>query len=572
MIIFRKVRWRNVLSYGQGWTEIRLDKSPSTMVLGSNGAGKSTLADALVYGLFGKPFRKIKKGQLINTKNGRDLLVEIEFEADGVPYLVRRGMKPDIFEIHRNGELLNQPGLTRDYQKQFETSVLKMDYQAACQIVFVGKAQHTTFMQLDSAKRRQFVEVMLNLVVFSNMSKILYNKSSELRSNISELKTSVTVSKEKVLLRERYIRDLEAAEKQSHEAEVRRISDALDKVTGELDVLYAKKSELDANPVTYDASEYKKCMRKLKEHTELLIKIDSRIGVLSERLKVLDQSTKCHACHQEISKEEHAQQKEAAAGKKEELEVAKSEVSGIVNELEEAIAKFERQVTKYNAYMEQVRDLNSQIQMAERTRDNLNEEFSKERVSQADKIAEAKAEMAQLWEINEQLIEKLQNLQDQNEYLQMIGVMLQDKGIKAMLIKRFVPIINHAVNNYLSQLGLFVRFSLDENFDETIQARGIDTLGYHNFSEGEKLRMDMALLLAWRDVARMQGNVSTNLLIFDEIFDSSLDSGGAEALADLLGETKDMNVFIITHTPEKIVDKVRSTIRIDRVDGFSKLV
>lgn len=572
MIIFRKVRWRNVLSYGQSWTEIQLDRSPSTMILGTNGAGKSTIADAIVFGLFGKPFRKIKKGQLINTKNNRDMLVEVEFDADGNSYLIRRGMKPDLFEIYRNGELLNQPGMSRDYQKQLETTILKMDYQAACQIVFVGKAQHTTFMQLDSAKRRQFVEVMLNLVVFSNMSKILYNKSSEMRSKLSELRTEVTVSKEKVLMRERYIRDLEQAEQQSQEAEVRRICSALDKVTGELDTLYARKMEIEAAPVRFDSSAYQDALRRLKEHTGLLIKIESKIGTINERLRALDESTQCHACHQEIPKELHEEQRQATASKKNELTTAKDEISGTIRDLEVAIAEFEKQVKKFNEYQERVRDINTQISIAERQKDRLNEEFSRDRSSQAAKIAEAKDEMNQLWQINEMLVEKLQNMQDNKEYMDLIGTMLQDKGIKAMLIRRFVPIINQAVNNYLTQLGLFVRFSLDENFDETIQARGIDTLGYHNFSEGEKLRMDMALLMAWRDVARMQGNVSTNLLIFDEIFDSSLDSGGAEALADLLGQTKDLNVFIITHTPEKIVDKVRSVININRIDGFSKLV
>lgn len=572
MINFKVVRWRNVLSYGQTWTEIQLDRSPSTMILGKNGAGKSTIADAIVFGLFGKPFRKIKKGQLINTKNNRDLMVEVEFDVDGVPYVVRRGQKPDIFEVFKDGVLQNQPGANRDYQRQLEQSILRMDYQAACQIVFVGKAQHTTFMQLDSSKRRLFVEVILNLVVFSNMSKIHSAKSLDLKNKISELKSAVTVSREKVKLRQRFIEELEAADRQNQEAEIRRISDALDRVTAELDALYQSRDDLTASAENYDRAAYDDAIRKLRDNTNLLIKVESKINTVSDRLMKLNSSTSCHTCGQEISVDDHACQQQDQQAKYDELTSARDDLSNTIDQLQRSIELFEVQVQKYNDYMDRVRALDVKISISEGSRDSLNEEFTRDRISQVEKIESARRDLDELSSINKGLIEKLERLSKRSDYMSLIGSMLQDKGIKAMLIKRFIPIINHSVNNYLAQLGLFVKFNLDENFDETIQARGIDTLGYHNFSEGEKLRMDMALLMSWRDIARMQGNVATNLLIFDEIFDSSLDQGGSEALADLLGQIKDLNVFIITHTPEKIADKVRSTIQIDRIEGFSKLV
>lgn len=572
MIYFRKIRFKNILSFGNMMTEVQLDRSPSTMVIGNNGVGKSSLLlDTIAFGCFGKPFRKIKKEHLINTKNGKDALVEIEFDKDGKSYLVRRGIKPAIFEIYENGQLINQEANNRDMQKWFETQVLCMNYEAACQIVLVGKAQHTMFMQLNTGERRKFVEVVLNLIVFSNMARLHNAKTTELRNRISELKTAITVAAEKVKIRKKYIDDLKSADKQNQAAELERINEQLAVINQQLEELHARKAEIETVE-SIDREAYKKAMSNLTEHTKLVIKLDSTLSQIEASLKQLNTSQDCHACHRPLEQEDHAAQLEHLETKKAKIAEAKGDLSGKISEFEGLVATFETAITKYDAYIEKVRKVDMEISAAESKRDYLTAETKKEKVSQAAKITEAKEDLKKLDDMHKALVAKLEQLYTKNDYMSLIGTMLQDKGIKTMLIKRFIPIINHEVNAHLNHLGLFVSFHLDENFDETIKARGFDTLGYNSFSEGEKLRMDMALLMAWRDIARMQGNVSTNILIFDEIFDSSLDQGGADALADLLGLVKDLNVFIVTHTPEKIADKVRSTMKIEKVDGFSRIV
>jgi DNA repair exonuclease SbcCD ATPase subunit len=566
------MRFKNILSFGNMMTEIQFDRSPSTMIIGKNGSGKSSLMlDPLAFVLFGKPFRKIKKDHLINTKNGKDALVEIEFDKDGKNYLVRRGMRPAIFEIFENGKLINQEANSRDYQKYFETQILCMTYEAACQIILVGKAQHTMFMQLNTGERRKFVEVVLNLIVFSNMARIHNNKTSELRNRMAELKTAITVASEKVKIRKKYIQDLKNADKQNQAAELDRVNAQITEILAQLAELYQKKDQI-ASVEGVDRAAYKKAMTNLSEHARMIAKLDASLSQVETSLRQLNTSQDCHACHRPLEVEDHAKQLEHLTTKKIKIDEAKSELSGKIQEFEGLVSDFEAAIAKYDEYMDKVRAIDMQIASTESKRDYLVAETKKEKLSQADKIAEAKQDLEKLETMHDALVEKLEQLYAKSDYMALIGTMLQDKGIKTMLIKRFIPIINHEVNAHLNHLGLFVNFHLDENFDETIKARGFDTLGYNSFSEGEKLRMDMALLLAWRDIARMQGNVSTNILIFDEIFDSSLDQGGAEALADLLGLVKDLNVFIVTHTPEKIQDKVRSTMKIEKIDGFSKIV
>ena len=553
-------------------TEVQLDRSPSTMVIGKNGVGKSSLLlDTISFGLFGKPFRKVKKEHLINTKNGKDCLVEIEFDREGKHYMVRRGIKPAIFEIYEDGKLINQEANNRDMQKWFESQILCMNYEAACQIILVGKAQHTMFMQLNTGERRKFVEVVLNLIVFSNMARLHNIKTAELKNRISELKTAITVAGEKVKIRKRYIDDLKSADKQNQAAELERINSQLAEIQEQLETLYAKRDSIESVEGV-DRAAYKKAMTQMQDHARMIMKLDASLTQIESSLKQLNSSQDCHACNRPLDKDHHAKQIEHLESKKAKIDEAKAELSEKIQQFETVVAEFETAIAKYDAYVEKVRSIDVQISSAESKRDYLTAELKKPKNSQAEKIAEAKEDLKKLDDMHTALVDKLEQLYQRSDYMSLIGTMLQDKGIKAMLIKRFIPIINHEVNSHLNHLGLFVNFHLDENFDETIKARGFDTLGYNSFSEGEKLRMDMALLMAWRDIARMQGNVATNILIFDEIFDSSLDQGGAEALADLLSLVKDLNVFIVTHTPEKIADKVRSTMKIEKVDGFSRIV
>lgn len=552
-------------------TEVQLDRSSSTIIVGKNGTGKSSMIlDTLSFGLFGRPFRKIKKDRLINTKNGKDALVEIDFEKDGKQFMVRRGLKPAIFEIYENGQLLNQDATARDYQKYFESNIICMNFEAACQIILVGKAQHTMFMQMNTGERRKFVEVILNLAVFSNMAKIHNTKSSELKNRIQELKSAITVAGEKVKIRKKYIDDLKSADKQSQAAELERINTQLATINSEILELHTKKDEIEVVEFV-DRGSYKTQLNKLNDHMKLVVKLDSSLSQIEKSLKDLNKSEDCPQCHRPLEKHDHQKQVDHLSAKKEKMESARTDLSGRIREFEKLVSDLEDSLAKYDEYQTKVREIDMSIRSVESKREYLTGELKKDRVSQEDKIVEAKGDLKKLEEMHGKLVEKLDDMFVRTDYMSLIGTMLQDKGIKAMLIKRFMPIINHEVNHYLSKLGLFASFHLDENFDETIKARGFDTLGYNSFSEGEKLRMDMAILLAWREVAKMQGNVSTNILILDEIVDASMDQGGAEALADLLALVKDLNVFIVTHTPEKIQDRVRSVLKVEKVDGFSRI-
>lgn len=569
MIHFTKARWRNLMRYGHTWTEIQLDRSPSTMILGKNGHGKSAILEAICFGLFGKPYRKIKKGQLVNTKNGRELVVEIEFTTNGKEYLIRRGMRPDFFEIYEDGQLLNQPGGVRDYQKVLELDILRMDYASACQIVFVGKAQHTTFMQLNPAQRRQFIEVLLNLVIFSKMSGIHTQKERELKGKIGELKTAITIMRDKADTRRRYIRDLEQAAKEAEAANVDGLKNTYNTTKREIDILERKRQELLEVTPPDNSSELSEQRQILNGIMRDLLSMNKDLARHQSQMEHLTVGHTCYTCGQEVDEEKRleklAQETDSVSRLQAKIGAALSDKATI----EDRIASLEPTIEIRREFDRRLSEYDGAIRAKKSQLIGVENELKKDRTVDMTKINQARAEVAETENLVKALEDRLATSYERSEYFSVIGQMLNDKGIKSMLIKRIIPIINHIVNEKLVELGLSAKFLLDETFDETITI-GADQYNYYALSEGEKLRIDMALLIAWREVAKLQGNVSTNLLFFDEVFDSSLDSNGAEALADLMNQLEDLNVFIITHTPDKIMDKVRSIIKIERVNGFSK--
>ncbi len=569
MIHFKKARWRNLMRYGQTWTEIQLDRSPSTMILGKNGHGKSAILEAICFGLFGKPYRKIKRDQLINTKNGRDMMVEIEFTINDKEYLVRRGQRPNIFEIFEDGVLLNQPGGTRDYQKSLELDILRMDYASACQIVFVGKAQHTTFMQLNPAQRRQFIEVLLNLVIFSKMSGLHKQKDAELRNKISELKTAVTIMKDKAETRERYIRDLEKDSLASINADIQRVKGAREQTVNDIVRLQKKLDDLIATAPEDHSAAVSMFHQRLNGISRDLISLNNGLSKHRAQRQHLEVGHSCYACGQSVN---DAQRLTQLAEQDREIEECENKIRLAENDrvdIEIQLALYEPTLEPRREFERKRAEYDGALKAKNSLLAQYDNELMQTRVVDQSKIETARLELADTKKMTEALTLKLESSYERNEYYSVISAMLNDRGIKAMLIRRFIPIINHIVNEKLTELGLFAKFTLDEAFDETIMI-GTDQFNYFALSEGEKLRIDMALLIAWREIAKLQGNVSTNLLFFDEVFDSSLDSNGAEALADLMNQLEDLNVFIITHTPDKIMDKVRSIIKIERVNGFSK--
>lgn len=566
---FKKIRYRNLLSAGQMWVEIQLDRSPSTMITGKNGSGKSAgILDALYFALFGKPFRKINKPQLVNTKNGKDLLVELEFECDSDTYLIRRGSLPDVFDVLKNGEKQNINGDSRAFQKQFESSVLRMNYDVAAQIMAIGKAQHVSFMKMDPYKRRNFVESILGLVIFSKMSTIHSVKMTKHKEKLVEFKAAAASAGDKVKVRKKYISDLKESVRES-EKKIRGDSKALvNALKDEISNLQEKIDSIEI-PDTINTSSVEESLLNFQQ---LYLKLDMKIADTNKHIQHFETETVCRECLQELSPDKREAQKQDALLKLNEYSKARDEV---VLKIEE----FETQLkTSRDSNEARLRDV-STVEFLKREIESKTKQIERISNEQGSSLENLKSQiitetefLIKLVDAHEKLKERYENLLQQTDYMNLVSQMLKDSGIKASLMKRYLPIINHSINNNLAELGFFAKFTLSETFDETIQARGIDTLSYNNFSEGEKLRIDMAILGAWRNIARIYGGVSTNLLIFDEIVDASLDAAGSDALMMLLSKLKDTNLFIVTHTPEKISDKVRSHIQFGKVDGFSKIL
>jgi len=567
---FKIIRWRNVLSTGQMWTEVRLDKSPSTMITGKNGSGKSTLVDALTFALFGKAFRKINKPQLINTKNNKDMLVELEFSIGADEYIIRRGQKPDLFQVSKNGEQLNVQGDSRAFQQQLETQILRLNYDVATQIMAIGKAQHVSFMRLDSAKRRLFVESILGLLIFGKMSQLHGVKMTHHKEKLAELKSAVSVSGEKVKVRRRYIEDLKLSAKEAQDNADQQSQGKIDEHLVDIDrasALIGAWKERLPEPV-----DTKTIRDQLNKHKNLLLKFDMKIDDMTRRSKHLLEHEFCESCEQNIPHDVRTHKHGLAQAKLEACLVARSDVSVNVNDLTASLDAALAIVKERDLILQDIQQ--HEYVIADRTKqiENLRRDKLSVANNLNEQIINETENLERLQDANTKMRDKYEVLLQQTEYMNLVTSMLKDSGIKAMLIKKYLPIINHSININLASLGFFAKFTLSETFDETIQARGIDTLSYNNFSEGEKLRIDMAILMAWRDIARMHGGVSTNLLFFDEIFDSSMDAVGTDSLMMLLGAMKETNLFIITHTPEKIADKVRSHIQFGKVDGFSKIL
>lgn len=567
MIKFRKIRYRNILSAGNMWIEVYLDRSPSTMITGMNGTGKSLFLDAITFALFGKPFRKINKPQLINTKTNRELMVELDFEIGEDTYQIRRGQKPEIFEVKKNDVLQNQPGDSRDYQKTLNQSILAMDYSAFTQIVAVGKAQHVSFMKLDAAKRRQFIETILSLVIFSKMTQLQNQRMNDHKEKLTELKSAINVAGEKVAIREKYISDLESEASNAEQRAKDENENQILQLEIEIDELVAERAKLELpERLNYDAYQ-----SNWQEAYNLQVRFNSKLQDLETQIENLKSTTVCQTCEQEIPESTRVH-------KCSEIEIRTKDLSDKLLNIDKKVNLFAANMkvatqveAEYTAIRQQITVVYSKIQERTKRIEDLKKESQVTHESFADKIREAKASLVKLRDVHEKLQNKRASLSVTSEYMGLVSDMLKDSGIKGMLIKRYIPIINHAINNNLSKLGFFGKFSLDEEFEETIQARGIDTMSYNNFSEGEKLRIDLAVLMAWREVAHLQSNVSTNLLIFDEVLDGSLDISGTEALSHVLSDLKKTNLFVITHSPEKVADKMRSHIRFEKADGYSRI-
>lgn len=569
-IIFERIRWKNFLSTGNQFTEIHLNKHSNTLIVGQNGAGKSTILDALTFVLFGKPFRKINKPNLINSINLGDTLVEIEFSIGNKKYLVRRGIKPNIFEIICNNELINQDAKAKDYQIYLEDIILKLNYKSFNQVVILGAASFVPFMQLSAADRRAIIEDLLDIQIFSSMNSVLKDKLTIVKDTQNQLKFNLDLVQEKINLqlqnieqnKKNVIGEIELLKKEidSHDEELEKYKSDISLIQKHIDILQATiqdKLQIET---------------KNKKLLQLQGKFENTSSKLKKDISFYDTNDSCPTCLQELQtdfKQHQIHQKQnklneikAATNKlNEELEKSNTRLIEISN-IQKKIINHQSEIVKLNT---QINSINSYI-------NKLNAKINSLSNRQIN-IEDDNVKLKELREEHAKIDIKIKETSEEKQYYEFAGLMLKDTGIKTKIIKQYLPIMNKLINKYLSAMDFFVNFTIDENFNEKIKSRHRDEFVYSSFSEGEKQKIDLSLLFTWRQIAKMKNSVSTNLLILDEVFDSSLDISAVECVLKLFDDlSNDTNLFVISHRGDQLFDKFQSTMKFQKRGNFSEVI
>lgn len=553
MIHFEKLRWKNFLSTGNAFTEIEFTRSPSTLVIGENGAGKSTFLDALCFSLFNKPFRNINKPQLVNSINGKGLLVEIDFRIGRKNYMVRRGIKPSVFEIYCNDELIDQDAALRDTQKYLEESILKLNYKSFTQIVILGSASFTPFMQLPLGQRREIIEDILDIQIFTVMNTVLKDKQNVLRETIRDIETQVEVAKQKATIQKSYITTLE-------ENKAKKITEIEGKIN-ELDTTIATEQQNVATISEQKAElgDPEEKRRKLERYKD---KFQSQINKVSKEIDFYENHDDCPTCKQGIPHDFKNEIKAERVSKIQELKKATAD-------LDEQFSDLDRLITEVGVLDTAIMESNNNIISNQRFLQRLHVELGEAR----NNVANIDEEKSKLKEMAKEVTSANNLKSEKNEeqhYYSVCASLLKDTGIKTRIIKQYLPAINKLVNKYLAAMDFFVQFNLDEKFNETIKSRHRDKFSYASFSEGEKQRIDLALLFTWRTIAKMKNSAATNLLILDEVFDSSLDVNGTDYVMTLLNTIgDDTNTFVISHKGDQLFDKFRSVVKFEKKQNYS---
>lgn len=566
-IQFKKVRYKNILSTGNVFTEINLNKSTTTLVSGTNGSGKSTLLDAITFGLYGKPFRKINKPQLINTINTKDLMVEIEFSVSGSEYVIRRGIKPTVFEIYRNGELVNQDAATRDYQAYLEQNILGLNYKSFNQIVVLGSATYVPFMELPAHQRREIIEDLLDIQVFSTMNLLLKDRFNTNKETITENNYQIDLTKSRI---ESAVEHNESIRK-IREGEVNKIRE---KMQEHLDKIEEEKTSIEAIETSIQElistiSDKPAVKKKLEKAKVIRQELESTLRSYLKDLHFYHDNDNCPTCKQGIDHEFKEHILEEKNTKKAETEDGVEKIIEKIQEIElrvEEISKVEDEIQKHNITIGEHR---AQIKMSM----NALKSYKKELDDAEKEVKEVDTSKLEEYNNNLSTLQTEQTkLFDERETLGVVSAMLKDGGIKTRIIRQYIPVMNKLINKYLSAFELFVDFHLDENFNEVIKSRFRDAFSYASFSEGEKLRITLSIMLSWRAVAKLRNSVSTNLLILDETLDGAMDGTGVENLIDTLHNLNNNdNIFVISHRGEQFGDKFDSHIRFAKVKNFSQI-
>ena len=569
MITFHKIRWKNFLSTGNQFTEINFESAQTTLIIGSNGAGKSTVLDALTFSLYGKPFRKINKPQLPNSVNEKDCRVEVEFSVNGVEWKVVRGIKPNLFEIYRNDKPLDQDAAALDQQKWLEKNVLKMNYKSFTQIVILGSSTFVPFMQLSAQNRRDVIEDLLDIKIFSSMGIVIKEKIRNLKEDLKVLELKKETLNDKVQMQKDFIEELENRGKEN-------IKEKEDKIQGllneENDLINANESiNWEVQSVEQRLEVLTGATEKLRKLGNLKGKISNKVSTITKEHKFFTENTVCPTCNQDIEETFRINRITDAQNKAKELQ------SGY-KELEDAINKEEERERQFTALSKEITNLNNDIsknnaRIAGCQRQVRDLESEIQRIT--DQLANRNVEDDKLTSFKENLkttYDELATKKDTISYYDFSYSLLKDGGVKSKIIKKYLPLINQQVNRYLQMMDFYINFTLDEEFNETVQSPIHDNFSYSSFSEGEKMRIDLALLFTWREVARMKNSVNTNLLIMDEVFDSSLDGFGTQEFIKIIRYViQDANVFVISHKTG-LEDRFESVLTFEKVKGFSNLV
>ena len=569
MITFQKIKWKNFLSTGNQWTEIDFQKHHTNLVVGTNGAGKSTMLDALTFALFNKPFRKINKGQLINTTNERDCVVEIEFVVNNRDYLVRRGIKPNVFDIEVNGNPLHKEADDRTNQKILEETILKVNYKSFTQIVILGSSTFVPFMQLSGANRRDVIEDLLDIRIFSAMNGLIKDNIRARKEKIKSLDLKKDNLKDKMGMQETFIGEIE----QRGKDDIKIGKGKIVTLSLESDTHMQKNSsiELDISELIKEQENVTGASEKLKKLNNLKGKITQKVATITKEHKFFTDNTVCPTCSQNIEEEFRVNRITDVQDKAKELKKGFSDLEETIkleSERERHFTKLSKEITKLNHDISQN---NTRISLNQRQIRDLEDEVQ----TITERIKNRNTEHEKLAEFKENLQKTIEDLADKREEINHYDFaysLLRDDGVKTKIIKKYLPFINQQVNRYLQLMDFYINFTLDEEFNETVKSPIHEDFSYSSFSEGEKMRIDLALLFTWREVARVKNSVNTNLLIMDEVFDSSLDGFGTEEFLKIIRYIiKDANIFIISHKSD-LHDKFESVITFDKVKGFSRMI
>jgi DNA repair exonuclease SbcCD ATPase subunit len=567
MIVFKSVQWKNFLSTGSAPNKVLLNKSPTTLIIGKNGEGKSTILDALCFGLFGKPFRNINKGQLVNSINGKACVVEIEFSIGKKEYKIIRGIKPNVFEIWCDNEMMNQDAASRDYQKVLEQQILRLNYKTFTQVVILGSASFVPFMQLSSAQRREVIEDILDIRIFSTMNTILKEKANETKDTIKRIEGEITMAKTKVDGQSLLIKTLTDAKSEAIETLLSKIKDnnseiqrsesavaqALDEITA-LQSRSAKKSELDND---------------IERAKGFKSKVVAKVEHCTHHAEFFNENEVCPSCSQDIP-DSHKEALLKELNDKIDAENAR------MDDLDKVLTKLNTQLSDINEILKEITDknitvstYNTQISMLNKLNASMQVEIEAAKADTTN-VDEEKRKLKELAQEAMNKINSKTQLQEQRNIEEVAAILLKDTGIKTAIIREYLPAMNKLINKYLTAMDAYIHFELDESFNEIVKSRHRDDFTYASFSEGEKMRIDLSILFTWRQIAKMKNSVNTNLLLLDEIFDSSLDTAGTDYFLNLMnGFGENTNIFVISHKGDQLFDKFRSVIKFEKRNDFS---